>query len=90
MLQLESGNDSAALRLQACLRKSAAMHQLLLDHARSEKIAIPEDEPEEDTEGADAALPDDLPILWPSFIAAGARDWADEAMQGTISCYTPS
>ena len=87
MLQLEGGDDSAALRLQACLRKSAAMHQLLLDHARRENIAVPEGE-SKDNEGADdAAPPDDLPILWPSFIAAGARDWSDDAMQGTTSCY---
>lgn len=77
-MQLEAGEDSAALQLQACLRKSAATHQVLIGHAKKHSITIPdaEEEEEEEMDG-----PDDF--YWPQYIAVGAKDWKED-MKGVL------
>jgi len=77
--QLEAGDDSAAVRLQACMRKCSAMQQKLLGHARRENIAIPETE-EDQEETSQQSTSDGF--LWSQYVLVGAKDWDDTMGQG--------
>ena len=80
-MQLEAGDDSAAVQLQACLRKTSALHQRLVAHAKQESIAIPEAEEEEEEESSQQSAADGF--LWSQYILVGAKDWQDNQDQGT-------
>lgn len=86
-MQLEAGEDSAAVRLQSCMRKTAALHQRLLGHARKEGIAVPETEEEQEEtsqqSGADT-------FQWPQYALVGARDWQDLEDEGDPPPALPS
>ena len=89
-LQLEAGDDSAAVQLQSCMRKVAALQQKLLTHAQKEGIAVPEVE-EDVEEGSQHSAADGF--MWSQYILVGARDWQDLDDAGeyavlSLCCFT--
>lgn len=81
VVQLEAGDDSAAVQLQSCMRKTAALHQKLLSHAKKEGIAVPETEDELE-ENSQHSGPDTF--QWSQYILVGAKDWEDIEDEGHI------
>ena len=82
LLQLEAGDDSAAVQLQSCMRKVAALQQKLLAHAQKEGIAVPEVE-EDLGEGSQQSAAEGF--MWSQYILVGARDWQDLDDAGGLS-----
>lgn len=80
-MQLEVGDDSAAIQLQACIRKTAAVQQKLLAHAKKEGITVPEAE-DEFEEGSQHSAADGF--MWSQYILVGARDWQDADDEGIV------
>lgn len=80
-LQLEGGDDSAALQLQSWLRKTASAHQTLLALAKKEKITVPELE-DEDEQTSHVASNES--IMWGNYIMIGAKDWDDDLALGSL------
>ena len=82
-MQLEAGDDSAAVQLQSCMRKVAGLQQKLLAHAQKEGIAVPEVE-EDLEEGSQHSHADGF--MWSQYILVGARDWQDLDDAGELPC----
>ena len=80
---MKTGDDSAALEIQARLRKSAATHRALIQHATAAAITIPDEANLGVAENSSPFAPKGPAVLqWSEFATAQAADWEDFEDEG--------